>query len=685
MTQRQAQFPAETDAVRFDLIDPARIVSEVGEAIGRHRCAIESICAGNARDFTSVLLAKEAADLALTHLWSPISHLTRVSNSPELRAAHGEAERLLTDHNLWVGQNSALYDAVSAIGWTSQDQGQDQGWQQPALRLQELTVRDFELSGVALEGDARDRYRAIATELAQLTTEFGDAVLDATDAFHIDVKRSRTLAGIPENHVSRFRAAAQAAGVSGWRIGLQGPDVQAVMTYARSRSLRRRIYTATSTRASDQGPQAGQFDNGARIERILSLRHEAAQLLGFATTADRSLATKMAPTPDAVETFLLDLARPARAAALQDMEAVRQVGRSEFGIAHVQPWDMAFLSEIIRERLYAFDAEAVRAYFPAETVTAGVMTLIERLFGIRFRQREDRPAWHADASYYDVLGPDGAVIAGVYIDLFARAGKRGGAWMDVCRQRFAGPQEAHLPVAFLICNFAGGSGEGQPTLRHGDVVTLLHEFGHVLHHILTEVDFPSIGGISGVEWDAVELPSQLMENFAWDYDALAMLSRHVETGRKLPRDLFDRMAAAKNFQSGLFLCRQLEFALFDLRLHRDFDPEKGGRVLETLAQVRDEVAVVKPPAWSRFPHAFTHIFAGGYSAGYYSYLWAELLSADAFGRFREAGGIDVATGAAFRREVLARGATRPTTENFRAFRGREPDAGALLESHGLAA
>lgn len=681
MTSVQTPLPAQTDIVRFDRIDPTTILSDVGEAIAAHRRAIEAICTGNERDFAAVLLAKEAADMALSDLWNPISHLTRVANSPELRAAHGEAEQLLTAHNLWAGQNSALYDAISAIGRA----GEMDSWQQPAHRLQELALRDFELSGVALDGEARDRYRAIATELAQLTTEFGNAVLDATDSFHIDVRRRAALAGIPESHVRRFRAAAEAAGVAGWRIGLQGPDVQAVMTYARSRSLRRRLYTATATRASDQGPQAGQFDNSARIGRILALRHEAARLLGFATIADRSLATKMASAPDTVEAFLLDLVRPARAAGEQDMAAIRELGLSEFGIARVQPWDIAFLSDILRQRRYAFDEEAVRAYFPADAVTAGVMQLIERLFSIRFRQRDDRPTWHADAHYHDVIGPDGAVIAGVYIDLFARAGKQGGAWMDVCRQRFVGPEGVQLPIAFLICNFAGAGSDAVATLRHGDVVTLLHEFGHVLHHILTEVDYPSIGGIGGVEWDAVELPSQLMENFAWDHTALAMLSRHVETGEPLPRDLFARMEAAKNFQSGLFLCRQLEFALFDLRLHRDFDPARGARVMDTLARVRREVAVVQPPAWNRFPHAFTHIFAGGYSAGYYSYLWAELLSADAFGRFREAGEIDAEAGVAFRREVLARGATRPMAENFRAFRGREPKSETLLESYGLAA
>lgn len=667
---------ADADVARFDCIAPEGIVPQIREAIDTHRHAVEAICKGNDRDFSAVLLAKEAADLALNHVWNPISHLTGVANSPELRAAHGEAEEMLAEHGLWVSQNRGLYDAVAAIRW-------DKEADAPARRLQELALRGFELSGVALEGEARERYRAISTELTQLTTAFGNAVLDATDGFHIDVRRKETLEGIPESHLARFRVAAKAAGVRGWRIGLQGPDVQAVLTYARSRSLRRRLYAANATRASDQGPQAGQFDNSARIERILALRHEAASLLGFPTIADRSLATKMAPDPDTVETFLCDLSRPARAAARRDMAEIAELGRAEFGIARVRPWDVGFLSEILRQRRYSFDAEAVRAYFPADTVTTGVMAMIGRLFGIRFVRRTDVPVWHPDAHFHDVVRPDGRVIAGVYLDLFARAGKRGGAWMDVCRERFVGPDGRHLPVAFLTCNFAGGGAGTVATLRHDDVVTFLHEFGHVLHHILTEVDYPSIGGIHAVEWDAVELPSQLMENFAWDYDALSLFSGHVETGEKLPRALFDRMAAARNFQSGMRLSRQLEFALFDLRLHRDYDPAQGARVMETLNQVRREVAVLRAPDWNRFPHGFTHIFSGGYSAGYYSYLWAELLSADAFGRFRAAGGVDPETGAAFQREVLARGATRPTAENFAAFRGRAPEPDALLESYGL--
>lgn len=661
----------------FDRIAPEQVVPLVKAAIDAHYKAIEQICFSHERSFETVLLAKESADLRLSHLWSPISHLHGVRNTPALREAHAAAEKMLSDHGLWVSQNRALYEVIADLD--------DSGWDAAKRRVRDLALRDFALSGVALGGEARSRYREIVTELTRLTTEFGNAVLDATDAFHLDIPRKGMLAGIPVADVDRFRAAAVAAGVPGWRISLQAPDVHAVLTHAWSRTLRRRIYRAKATLASDQGPHAGQFDNSGRIEKIVALRHEAARLLGFPTIADQSLATKMASSPDAVETFLVDLGRQAKVMAERDKALVDEVASDTFGIDKVQPWDIAFVSEAIRNRRYAFDAEAVRAWFPAERVIHGTCALLTRLFGIAFDRRDDVPLWHPDAGYYDVLDRDGKVIAGIYIDLFARAGKKGGAWMSDCRLRYPAPEGLHMPVAFLTCNFAGCGDDRVATLRHDEVVTFLHEFGHVLHHILTEVDYPSIGGINGVEWDAVELPSQLLENFAWDYPALVLLSSHIDTGEPLPEELFDKMLAARNFQSGLRLCRQLEFALFDLRLHRDFDPARDVRALPLLAKVRSELAVVDVPRWNRFPHAFTHIFSGGYSAGYYGYLWAELLSADAFGRFRDAGGICPDVGTAFKREILARGATRPAADSFIAFRGREPESDALLASYGLAA
>lgn len=671
--------PAPCDHAPFDSIVPEAIAGELDQSIATHRKSIEAICASNARDFENVLLARESAELELTHWWNPIVHLSRVADTPALREAHSIAEERLLAHRLWVGQNRALYHATAAV---CADEGRPAS-AEARQRLRTLALRDFELDGVALKDDARERYREISIALTSLTTAFSNAVLDSTHAFRLDLRDRRSLVGLGPGDIGRFRAAAASAGNSGYRISLQAPDVQAVLSFARSRSLRHKLYRAHVTRASDLGPNAGQFDNGERIEKIMALRHEAARLLGFDTSAHHSLATKMAPEPDAVATFLLGLVGPARAAALQELEELEQAGRS-LGIERLRPWDVAYVSEHLRRERFELDAEEVRHFFPVDQVVSGSMELLSTLFGIRFAARDDVPLWHADASYYDVFDSSGRLIAGVYLDLFARSGKRGGAWMDICRQRFAGTKRTHRSVAFLTCNFAGPQERTPATLRHEDVVTFLHEFGHVLHHILTEVDYPSIGGISGVEWDAVELPSQLMENFAWDYPALTRLSRHVETGKPLPHALFERMRSARTFQASLRLSRQLEMALFDLRLHRDYDPERGARALETLAQVRREVAVIQAPRWNRFPCSFTHIFAGGYAAGYYSYLWAELLSADAFGRFKDAGGICDAVGTAFRKEVLARGASRTAAENFAAFRGREPDPRALLQSYGLA-
>lgn len=663
------------EVVRFDAIKPEDMLQRTLDAICTHRARIDGICGSKVSSFDAVLGAREAADVALSHSWSPFSHYAMVANTPAVREAHAAAQAALTEHYIWVGQNRDLYDATLAACPTATD-----GWNADQRRLRDLALRDFELAGIALEGAARDRFKEIGTELARLNTQFGNAVLDATDSFHIDLCHKRSLAGIPATHLARFRQAAQAAGVPGWRIGLQAPDVVAVLAHAKSRQLRKAIYRAYNTRASGESPENG---NGQRIERIMALRHEAAQLLGFPTIADRSLATKMAPSPSAVESFLLDLSASAKPRAEAELAMLREHAASALGIRDLRPWDVAYAAESLRRARFDLDAEAVRAYFPASRVVDGAMTLLTRLFGVQFLARPDIPVWHPDACYFDVTEGNGKVIAGVYLDLFARSGKQGGAWMDVCRRRFRDNDAISLPVAYLTCNFAKAI-NGQPaTLGHDDVVTFLHEFGHVLHHILTEVDYPTLGGINGVEWDAIELPSQLMENFAWDYSSLALLSAHVQTGERLPRDLFDRMLAARNFQSGIRLCRQIELALFDLRLHRDYDPPRGAQLMPLLKQVRREVAVITPPAWHRTPHTFTHIFASAYWAGYYSYLWAELLSADAFGRFREAGGICAKTGEALRAEILSRGSTRPASESFAAFRGRAPDKAALLKSYGL--
>jgi oligopeptidase A len=466
--------------------------------------------------------------------------------------------------------------------------------------------------------------------------------------------------------------------------------VQAVLTYADKRDLRERVYWAYQTRASDQGPDAGKYDNSARIEQIMALRHEAAQLLGFANAAEESLATKMAGSPTEVMEFLHDLAQRARPVAQRELATLREFAQKELGLDNLEPWDVGYASEKLRQREYALDEEQLKPYFPLPAVIDGLWAITHKLYGITLAPRDGVDVWHPDVRYFDVKDADGKVFAGAYVDLYARSGKRGGAWMDVCRARFDDGESKQLPVAFLTCNFAPPT-EGKPALlTHDDVLTLFHEFGHGLHHLLTEIALPSIGGIDGVEWDAVELPSQFMENFGWNREELDLFARHWQTGEKLPDELFQRMLAARHFHAGLFLVRQLEFALFDFTLHLGYDPAQGARTLAVLEDVRKQVAVLHPPAWQRFPHGFSHIFAGGYAAGYYSYLWAELLSADAFGAFEDAakdGGsvIDPVTGARFRREFLAVGASRPALESFVAFRGRKPEPDALLRSYGLTA
>ncbi|MCB1569526.1 MAG: M3 family metallopeptidase, partial [Xanthomonadales bacterium] len=528
----------------------------------------------------------------------------------------------------------------------------------PARTLVEHELRDFELAGVALEEPARSRFREISGELARLSTEFEEAVLDSTDAWSEHLTDESALAGIPESGRAVLRAYAQEKDLDGWLVTLKQPSVQAVLTYADDRELRARVYRAYGTRASENA-NAGQFDNSARIEKIMALRHESARLLGFASTAEESLATKMAGSADQVIDFLRDFVAKARPMAENDLAELKRFAADELGLDDLAPWDVGYAAEKLRERKYALSEEELKPYFPLPAVLDGLFGVIERVLGVSVRARADVDVWHPDARYYDLVDADGKVFAGAYIDLYARTGKRGGAWMDVCTSRLREHDSLQLPVAFLTCNFAPPTGDKPSLLTHDDVITLFHEFGHGLHHMLTEVDYAGVSGISGVEWDAVELPSQFMENFAWKREGLDLIARHWQTGARLPDDLFERMQAARNFHSGLFLVRQLEFALFDFRLHHEFDPVRGARTMELLEEVRREVSVLMPPEWHRFPHAFTHIFAGGYGAGYYSYLWAEVLSADAFERFEQEGVFNREVGEAWRKAVLAVGGSRP--------------------------
>ena len=659
----------------FSAIRPEHVLPAIKTTLADHRRRIDALTAANSpRSFAATMLPQEMMDYELQRLWSPVNHLHAVADTEELRAAHAEAEQLLSEYSAEMGQNRELFEAVRQAG-----SGSDFATLPLAARtLVDHALRDFKLSGVSLEEPARTRFRDIVAELTKLSNEFENAVLDATDAWQEDVEAS-ALVGVPDGELGMFRDGEK------FQLSLKQPCVTAVLTYADDRSIRERVYRAYQTRASEQGPHAGKYDNSVRIQQILALRHEAATLLGFANAAEESLATKMAGKPDRVLDFLRDLVQRAKPIAERELAELRDFAEKELGLAELQPWDVSYAAEKLRLRKYDLSEEELKPYFPLPAVMDGLFAIVTRVFGVVLRVRKDVDVWHPDVRFYDAIDESGRVIAGVFVDLYTRTGKRGGAWMDVCRSRFRNEDTLHLPIAYVTCNFAPPSGDQPTLLTHDEVTTLFHEFGHGLHHLLTEVDYPGVAGIDGVEWDAVELPSQFMENFAWQRDALNLFARHWQTGALLPDDLFKRMLAARHFHAGLFLVRQLEFALFDFRLHLEFDATHGARVMELLNEVRREVAVIMPPDWQRMPHSFAHIFSGGYAAGYYSYLWAELLSADAFAQFEDMGIFNRDAGAAFRRNVLAVGGSRPALESFVAFRGREPQIDALLRSYGLAA
>ena len=678
---------AEMPLPAFSSILPEHVLPAVASVLDEYRARVDAMtAAGAARNFDAVMLEQERLEQRLAHVWAPVSHLHAVADTPALRRAYSQALEKITEFSSELGQNRALFEAVNAVA-------QSPGFADaPSAQRAAVghALRDFKLAGVALEEPARTRFREIANALSQVCTAFADAVLDASDAWHYHITDERDLAGIPESGRAVLREYARERELEGFLVTLKQPSVQAVLTYADNRELRERVYWAYQTRASDQGPDAGKFDNSQRIEEIVALRHEAAQLLGFANAAEESLATKMADSPQTVLDFLRDLAARAKPVAQRELDELRRFAREQLQLQTLESWDVGYAAEKLRLARYELDEEELKPYFPAPAVMQGLFGLAEKLYGIRLQAREGVDVWHPDVRFHDVLDAQGRVIAGCYLDLYARTGKRGGAWMDVCRSRFRDGASQSLPIAFLTCNFAPPTPAAPALLTHDDVLTLFHEFGHGLHHMLTQVDIPSVGGIDGVEWDAVELPSQFMENFGWNREALDGFAKHYKTGEPLPQVLFERMLAARHFHAGLFLVRQLEFALFDFLLHRDFQPQLGARAMQVLASVRDEVSVLHPPAWQRFPHSFTHIFAGGYAAGYYSYLWAELLSADAFSAFEEQTGdgrgvIDGEMGDRFRNEVLAVGASRPALQSFIAFRGREPHPDALLKSYGLAA
>jgi oligopeptidase A len=580
-----------------------------------------------------------------------------------------------------MGQNEALYQAYKQIA-----EGPEYARLDTAQRkIIDNSIRDFRLSGIALAPSQRDRYKALMQELSSVQAKFEENLLDATNAWKLQITDKARLAGLPDSAIGLAKQTAEREGMEGWLFNLEFPSYYPVLTYADDRELRREVYTAYVTRASDEGPNAGKWDNGPLMEQLLALRHEAAQLLGFANYAERSIETKMAQSTDQVMQFLTDLAERSLPKAREDLEAVRSFAREQHSADTLESWDISYYSEKLRQHQYAISQEELKPYFPETRVLPGMFAVVQRLYGLDIREIPGVDTWHPSVRFYEIHDAAGQVRGQFYLDLYARPHKRGGAWMDDCiarRMTASGPQ---TPVAYLTCNFSPPIGNDPALFTHDEMITLFHEFGHGLHHMLTQVDYAGVSGISGVAWDAVELPSQFMENWCWEREALDLIAGHYQTGEPLPQQLYERMQAARNFQSAMQMVRQLEFSLFDFRIHRDFDPVKGGRVYDILDEVRQQVAVMKPPSFNRFPHSFSHIFAGGYGAGYYSYKWAEVLSADAFSAFEEAGIFDRETGKRFLTAILERGGSCEPMELFIDFRGREPTIDALLRHSGLAA
>ena len=627
---------------------------------------------------TLVTPMNEAAN-RLDRMWSPVSHMNAVVNTETLRQAYNTCLPTLSDYHTEVGQNPELYAAIKAI------REQDSALNSAQRKSLDDSLLGFKLSGIALSDDEKAVYRRISQDLSQLTSRFSDNVLDATNAWTKHITDVAELAGLPESALAMAAQTAQQRGLDGWVLTLQFPSYIAVMTYADNRELRAEMYRAYTTRASELGANP-EWDNTAVMRDILRLRQEEAELLGYTNYAELSLATKMAENPQQVLAFLNDLARKAKPYAQQEYAELLAFA-STLGLEDVQAWDVTYVSEKMKHARFDFTEEDLKPYFPADRVIAGLFAQVEKLFGVRITQQTDGvDLWHPDVRFYHVYAPTGELQAVFYLDLYARQHKRGGAWMsDFCGRFRRADGSLQIPVAFMTCNGSAPVGEQPALLTHDEVVTLFHEFGHGLHHMLTQVDYPDIAGIAGVEWDAVELPSQFMENWCWERSVLDKLAAHWQTGEPLPDNLFQKMLAARHFQTAMATVRQLEFALFDMHLHLDPSAAQEGQVQAIRQQVLEQVAVIKPPAFNRMPHTFTHVFAGGYAAGYYSYKWAEVLSADAFARFEEEGLDNLEVGTAFLREVLEVGGSRPAMESFVAFRGRKPTVDALLRHSGLAA
>jgi len=673
-----------SDLPRFDIFSPADVTPAITQLLDDARALVSQLEAPDASaDWENFVEPLERVTERLGRAWGVVGHLNAVVDTPELRATYNENQPRVTEFWTELGQNLKLFEKYKALQASPGHQALS-----PARRkIIDNAIRDFRLGGAELPEQQKKRFAEIQEQQAKLSTRFSENVLDATNAYELLIDDASRLTGLPDDVKQAAKANAEKEGKQGWRFTLHFPSYFPILQYADDRALRETIYRANATKASELGGNP-EWDNTQNIIYILKLRDEEAKILGYKNFAEVSLVPKMATSPEQVIGFLEDLAARARTFAENDLAELREFARTELGIDQLQAWDMTYASEKLREKRYAFSEQEVKLYFPEDKVVGGLFRLIQNMFGVEIAP-DHSPVWHADVKFFRIE-KKGRLIGQFYLDLYARSGKRGGAWMDDARGRKNLAGDVQTPIAYLTCNFTEPAvidGVKKPAyFTHDEVITLFHEFGHGLHHMLTAVDELGVSGISGVEWDAVELPSQFMENFCWEWDVLQHMTAHAETGAPLPRALYDKMIAAKNYHAGLQMLRQVEFSLVDMRLHHDYDPNGALSVADLVADVRHKVAVIIPPAFNRFQHSFSHIFAGGYAAGYYSYKWAEVLSADAYGAFEEAQGDPnrlAETGLAFHREILSVGGSRPALESFTAFRGRGPSIDALLRHNGM--
>ena len=668
----------------FSQIKPAHIKPAVEEAIGHCKKIIRDVLAEN-KLFTwdNLVVPIDEADDILSKLWSPVSHMNSVVSNDELREAYESCLPLLSEYGTYVGQHQELYQAYVDLKNSAQFAALDIAQQKVITNA----LRDFTLSGIALNDQDKKRYGDISARLSELSSSFGNNVLDATQAFSINILDKDKLTGLPDSALAAAQALATSKNQQGYTFTLDVPSYLPVMMYCDNRELRQTLYTAFVTRASDQGPNANEFNNSNTMTEQLSLRNELANLLDFDNYAQHSLATKMANSTEEVMTFLEDLASKSQHQGKQDMQQLTEFAASEFGKHDLQAWDLTYYSEKLKQSRYAISDEQLRPYFPEDTVVAGLFTVVKKLFGLSITQKQGIDVWHDDVTFYEIVDKAGQKRGSFYLDLYAREKKRGGAWMDVCVGRTQKANGAiQLPVAYLTCNFNGPVGDNPALFTHNEVVTLFHEFGHGIHHMLSQINAGSVACINGVPWDAVELPSQFLENWCWQPEALAFISGHFETGESLPESMLTKMLDAKNFQSAMQMLRQLEFSIFDFMMHASYQPNAANNeqhIQTVLDNVRSQYAVVNTPGFNRFQHGFSHIFSGGYAAGYYSYKWAEVLSADAFGLFEEQGIFNEQTGHAFLVNILEKGGSEEPSDLFKKFRGRAPNIDALLRHSGI--